>query len=325
MSKDPQSLRGAVQAKTKFRDKFTAWQLHHRQSARESLGRILQSPLASLMTCLVVAIALALPTTLLVALNNLQILGDSWDANPKISVFINVRAREEAVRQLQKDLQAFAEINDVEYISPEQALQEFQAMSGFGEILGFLDENPLPPTLVVTPVSSIVEPASLKTLAMKIGEKPIVDTVDLDMDWVRRLQELMVLGRKIVTALAGLLSLGVLLSLGNTIRLAIESRKEEIIITKLVGGSNGFVRRPFLYSGAWYGFLGGVVACILVFAGFSSIKGTVANLAAAYQSQFFLQGLGFSGNLGLLAVSTILGLMGAWLAVGRHLSEIEPR
>ena len=319
------SSRGAVQSQTSFGQKFKSWRQHHRISAISSLMRLLNKPLATLMTSLVVAIALALPTTLFIAINNVQTLGNSWDATPKISVYLHLRAREAAITGFQKQLLLRADIKEVGYISPEQALQGFQGMAGFGQVLEMLDQNPLPPTLVLTPTQHASDTDSLAALAKELAENPLVESVDIDMDWVRRLREIMVLGKKVVTILASLLGLGVLLALGNSIRLAIESRREEIVITKLVGGTNGFVRRPFLYTGAWYGFLGGLFAMLLVYLGHSALSDSVARLAAAYQSHYVLEGLGFKDNVSLLAASTFLGLLSAWLAVGKHLSDIEPQ
>ncbi|WP_075186997.1 permease-like cell division protein FtsX [Teredinibacter haidensis] len=315
---------GAIQSKTSLGDKARSYWGHHRASFLGSLARLLSTPGQTLMTALVVAIALALPATLLVALGNIQQLGDNWDASPKISVYLNLRARETAIEQLIKRLERMAEVNAVQYLSAEQVKADFQRMSGFGEALEALDDNPLPATLVVTPTFAATEAAALQSLGEKIASEAIVDEVSMDMEWVRRLRELMVLGKKIVAALAGLLGLGVLLAVGNTIRLAIENRRDEIVVSKLVGGSDGFVRRPFIYSGGWYGFIGGLLAALIVVAGFWIIEGTVVKLALLYQSDFELQALGFKGCLQLLGIGTLLGWLGAWLAVGRHLAQIEP-
>ncbi|BCD99741.1 permease-like cell division protein FtsX [Marinagarivorans cellulosilyticus] len=317
--------RGAVHSQNSAGQKFKSWRQHHVISAKTSLMRLLGMPLQTIMTSLVVAIALALPTTLFIAINNVQTLGDSWDANPKISVYLHLRAREAAIKGLEKELTQRTDIKSVEYISPAEALAGFQDMAGFGNALDMLEQNPLPPTLVVTPTAAASSPALLAALGDSIRKNSLVESVDMDMDWVRRLREIMVLGKKIVTILASLLGLGVLLALGNSIRLAIENRRDEIIIVKLVGGTNGFVRRPFLYTGAWYGFFGGTLAVLLVSLGHQSLAGSVASLAAAYQSGFVLKGLTFMDNFSLLAASTFLGLFSAWLAVGKHLSEIEPR
>ncbi|WP_188149447.1 permease-like cell division protein FtsX [Teredinibacter waterburyi] len=319
-----QPSKGAVQTKTSLRDRFRAYRGHHRASFSDSLSRLLRTPMQTLMTALVVAIALALPATLLVALGNIQQLGESWDASPKISVYLHLRASDEAISQLVQRLERLPEVRTIEYLSADKALQQFQQMSGFGDVIASLDSNPLPATLIVTPSATAIEPEALKLLGQKLAEEAIVDEVSLDMDWVRRLRELMVLGKKIVAALAGLLGLGVLLVIGNTVRLAIENRRDEIVVVKLVGGTDGYVRRPFLYTGAWYGFMGGVLACIIVAAGYLSLHSTVSNLAMLYQSDFSLQGLGLVKGSLLLGASTLIGLLGAWLAVGRHLAQIEP-
>jgi cell division transport system permease protein len=321
----PRSTGGAVQSKTGVSDLTKAYWSHHRESAINSYRRLLEAPLQTLMTALVVAIALALPATLLTGLSNVHRLGEAWDASPKISVYLSTKARDAAIQALHQKLEALPEIAQIAYISPEQAVAEFQAVSGFGQALEALEENPLPPTFVVTPGAAMREPAQLQLLVQRLAQEPLVEDVGLDMDWVRRLQELMVLGQRAVYALAGLLILGVLIAIGNTIRLAIENRRDEIMIIKLVGGTDGFVRRPFLYSGGWYGFFGGVLACILVAAGYWTISGPVARLAAAYHSDFTLQGLGATGSFFLLALSSLLGWLGAWLAVSRHLGEIEPQ
>jgi len=319
------SAKGAVQSKTGLGDRLRSYLLHHRSSLFGSFGRLLSTPMQTLMTSLVVAIALALPATLLVALGNIQSLGDSWDASPKISVFLNLRARETAIDQLREKLAKLPEIKAVQYFSADQVLADFRHMSGFGEALEALEDNPLPATLVITPAADFIEPAALQRLGDKLSKEAIIDEVSLDMEWVRRLRELMVLGKKIVAALAGLLALGVLLAIGNTIRLAIENRRDEIIVSKLVGGTDGFVRRPFIYSGAWYGLMGSVLALLIVATGYWIIQDTVARLASLYQSDFRLQHLGWQGGIQLVFTGTLLGWLGAWLAVGRHLTEIEPK
>jgi cell division transport system permease protein len=181
----------------------------------------------------------------------------------------------------------------------------------------------LPPTLVIT--ATTTAPERLQALADLIAQESAVEQVAIDLQWVKRLQALMALGRKLVTGLTLVLGLGVLVALGNTIRLAIESRRDEIVIIKLVGGTDGFVRRPFLYTGAWYGLFGGLLACALVTAAIANLASPVSSLAGTYNSDFRLQGLDLEGIASLLAISTGLGFMGAWLAVGRHLSEIEPK
>ncbi len=316
--------KGAVQSKTSLGDRFRSYRGHHRSSFISSFQRLVSTPGQTLMTSLVVAIALALPTTLLLAMNNISTLGSAWDSNPKISVYMNVRAKPAAIEQFIAELEAYPEVASVAYFSPDEALADFQRFSGFGAALEALEQNPLPPTVVISPQISAYAPEQLAAVAKRLRENALVDDVGLDMDWVRRLQEIMVLGRKVVMALAILLGVGVLLAVGNTIRLAIESRRDEILVVKLVGGTDGFVRRPFLYSGGWYGFFGGVLACAIVSVGYATVEPSVARLAALYQSDFELQGLGLVLMIKLIALSTVLGWLGAWFAVGRHLRHIEP-
>jgi cell division transport system permease protein len=324
MSRDP-SARGARQSRTGIADLWQAWQQHHRTSALDSFGRLAEAPLQTLMTALVVAIALALPTTLLLALGNVQSLGDRWDSGPKMTVFLKLGAQDAAITRLRDELQQMPEIQAMEYISSAQALQSFQAQSGFSEALAALETNPLPPTLVITPANIAVEPVSLDAFRQRIAADPLVDEVSLDMEWVRRLNAIMELGKQLVLGLALLLGAGVLLVIGNTIRLEIESRRDEIVVVKLVGATDGFVRRPFLYTGFWYGVIGGLIACLLVSTGVASLAGPVRALAATYQDTFILRGLGLGGCAALVGSCIALGLLGAWLAVGRHLSAIEPR
>lgn len=319
------STRGAVQSKTGFGDIWRSFWASHRTSFFASLARLLETPIQTMMTTLVVAIALALPATLLVALTNIQSLGEAWDSSPKLSVYLKMRAKQQAIDSLIEGLQKDETIEKVTYVSASDALDEFQTFSGLGDILASLDENPLPPSIMVTPAAAMASPEQLLILRQRLAKEPLVDEVSLDMEWVRRLSEFMILGKKIVFALAALLGLGVLLVLGNTIRLAIENRRDEIVVAKLVGATNAFVRRPFLYSGAWYGLLGGCFACVIVGVGYWIIQGSVMRLAGLYQSSYVLLGLGFKGGLLLLGASVFLGWLGAWLAVSRHLSEIEPK
>lgn len=324
MSRDPVA-RGARQSRTGISDLWQAWWQHHRTSASDSLGRLADTPLQTLMTALVVAIALALPATLLLALENLRQLGDRWDSKPQMTVFLHKQVQAAAIEGFQEQLRQMVGVSSVEYISPERALREFQAQSGFSEAIAVLDVNPLPPAVVVTPTAEAIAPERFEQLRQQIAASPLVDDISVDMEWVRRLNAIMTFGRQLVLGFAALLGIGVLFVIGNTIRLEIESRREEIVVIKLVGGTNGFVRRPFLYTGFWYGVIGGLLACLLVSVGVASLAEAVRQLAASYQSTFELQGLGLTGCALLIICCVTLGLLGAWLTVGRHLSAIEPR
>tara|TARA_R110000823_G_scaffold119998_23_gene244646 strand:- start:19796 stop:20662 length:867 start_codon:yes stop_codon:yes gene_type:complete len=288
------------------------------------LLKVLDSPGASLLTWLVIGIALALPVGLNVALDNVGRLSTNWDSPAQLSLFLRDGLADERPAQLVQELRERADVKSATFVSREAALAEFTALSGFGDILASLDQNPLPHLLLVTPLESLTETA-LRELRAELAATPEVAEAVLDMDWLRRLHNILEISQRLVLVVGGMLVLGVVLILGNTIRLAIESRRDEIVIVKLVGGSNGFVRRPFLYTGLWYGVGGGLLAGLLVEAALWYVRAPVGRLAALYESPFYLSGLGVMGVLNLLLVGAGLGLAGAWLAVSRHLADIEPR
>ncbi|MCP5147384.1 MAG: ABC transporter permease [Pseudomonadales bacterium] len=288
------------------------------------MQRVLDNPVSSAMTWLVIGIALALPSGLNVALDNISQLSASWDSPAQISLFLHDEVSDERARELQSELSARADVSVSRFVSREEALEEFRSLSGFADVLSSLQANPLPHLIVVAPAQDSDQLAAAG-LRAELEAYPDVAQAVLDMEWLQRLNSLMMLGRRLVWAVAGLLILGVLLILGNTIRLAIESRREEIVIVKLVGGSNAFVRRPFLYTGLWYGVGGGLFAGLLVGASLWFLQDTVAELARLYQSDFRLRGLGIMGGLNLIILGGMLGLAGAWLAVSRHLADIQPR
>ncbi len=315
---------GARPRQTKVKDRWHNYLAHHRSSASDSLQRLLNKPFQSLLTWLVIAVALALPATLKAGLDNLQLLGNSWQGAPQISVFLKLQVRDQAIASFRQRLVSQQDVSDVVYISPAQALQEFEQESGMGNALSSLDNNPLPPTfLVKLPLGLDTE--RLSDLGEQLRKDPLVDDVVFDRLWLERLNAFLGLGEKLVLALGSLLGLGLILVIGNTIRLAIESRRDEIVIIKLVGGTDAFVRRPFLYTGFWYGLGGGIIALLLLNVLLLLLSSPVESLAGSYQSNFELQGLGFFGSTCLVALAVVVGWLGSWVAVGRHLGDIEPR
>ncbi len=315
---------GASLSRTDLRDQFSAWLQHHRLSAADSLLRVLDHPGSSLLTWLVIGIALALPVGLNVALDNVSQVSAGWDSPAQISLFLQEGVSAARAKQLEVELGARKDVGDTRFISREEALDEFRTLSGFADVLASLEENPLPDLILVTPVATLDGPAVSALRTELQGNSDVAEAV-VDMEWLQRLNSLMELSRRLVLAVGGMLVIGVLLILGNTIRLAIESRRDEIVIVKLVGGSNGFVRRPFLYTGLWYGVGGGVLAALLVSAALWFLKEPISELALLYESAFHLSGLGMMGALNLVILGGLLGLAGAWLAVSRHLVHIEPR
>jgi cell division transport system permease protein len=315
---------GASVSKTALADRYRGWVRHHRLSAAESLHRVLERPLASVLTWLVIGIALALPVGFSVGLENVNRLSANWDSSAQVSLFLSEDVSADAARELATAWQARDDIAAATFVGREEALEEFSALSGFADILANLEDNPLPDLVLVSPRADATGEA-ITALRDELAAAPEVAEAVLDMEWLQRLHNFMLLGQRMTLVAGGMLVLGVLLILGNTIRLSIESRRDEIVIVKLVGGSNAFVRRPFLYTGLWYGVGGGAVAAVLVSVSLWLVRAPVGNLAVLYESAFELHGLGLMGSLHLVLVGGGLGLAGAWLAVGQHLSRIEPR
>lgn len=300
------------------------WLTHHRVALRDSLMRLRQAPVASFLAVAVVGITLALPGGLYLAVINLQRLASGWEGGGQISLFLKRDLTETAARALADAVRREPGVARVDYISREQALAEFKRHSGFGEALTLLERNPLPAVLVVHPAPAYDRPETMRNLAETLGRRAGVELASLDLEWVRRLQAILGLAERFVAILAGLLGLAVLFIVGNTVRLAVLSRREEIEIVKLVGGTDAFIRRPLLYAGLVQGLLGGLMAALLVGAGLLLLAGPAGELAALYGANLEIAGLGLTALL-LPGAGGLLGWIGSWLAAGRHLRAIEPK
>ena len=298
--------------------------ISHLQSFFYSLGSMWRNPFSTFMTIAVIGIALALPSGLHVILKNVQGISTGWENAAQISLFLKTGVTEEKARNLRESLAAMPEIVSVKYLSPDDALNEFRQSSGFGDALNALDENPLPILLIVQPATEFTAPAQVGSLLDRLRGNSEVDMAQLDMEWIKRLYALMEIGKRGVLVLAALLALAVLLIVGNTIRLAIQNKRDEIEVQKLIGATDAFIRRPFLYSGIWHGFLGAIIAWLLVAISLWLLNGPVQRLSILYNSNFELGSLGLSASATLMMAGIMLGLLGAWAAVGKHLREIEP-
>lgn len=299
--------------------------LRHAQVFFYSLGQLSKTPFSMLMTAAVIGIALALPTGLHVMLDNVQQISGGWDGAAKVSIYLKKGTSEDDARQLANKIRKLDEVVEIDYISSEQGLEEFRKRTGYEAVLQALDDNPIPATLVVTPSLQFNSAEQLEALAKQLDKYPQVDLVQLDSVWLQRLFAIMDIVRQGVVILGIMLSLGVLLVVGNTIRLAIQNRRDEIVIVKLIGGTNAFIRRPFLYTGFWYGLFGGLIAIVLVYFSLLLMSGPVERLSGLYQTEFALHKMDFETISIILTLSVGLGLAGSWIAVGRHLKEIEPR
>lgn len=296
----------------------------HLQAFLASLGRLARSPVATFLTVLVIALALALPAALRVLVSNAQDATGNFAGAVDLSVFFKTDVPLVKAQQLAQSAQQRHEVAAVTLIPADQGLEDFRTYSGFGDALAALKENPLPHVLHVRPRSG-TSAGSLEALKSYFAAWPEVDLVQVDTAWVMRFNAILdLLGRLLLIA-AVVLGVGVLAVIGNTIRLEIQARRAEIEVTKLVGGSNAFVRRPFLYTGMLYGLGGALLAWGIIAVAVLVLAVPVANLAHLYGSGYRLRGLALEDAGVLLAGGLLLGWLGAWLSAARHLRGIEPR
>lgn len=294
----------------------------HMQVMLYSLGQLWRQPVATIMTVLVIGIALALPAGLYVLLKNVEQLSGQWDNASQISLFLQSNTKDSRGQQLTEQLRQWPDIKNIHYQSAQQSLEEFRQLSGLDALIDTLPRNPLPPVIVIEPSSNDAE--ALEALRERLQNMQEVDLAQLDMQWLKRLRSINETGQRGISILAILLSLSVLLVIGNTIRLSIMNRQTEIRVIKLVGGTNAFVRRPFLYTGFWYGLLGGIIAWLTLQVTLFAISKPVDQLAALYDSHFTLSWLSGQMLSSLLLSGSLLGMFGALIAVTRHLNDIEP-
>lgn len=301
------------------------WLERHAQTLVGSLGRLWQQPFATLLTVIVIGIALALPACLHVLVQNVRTASGGWDNALDISVYMKPGASLDQAKRAADRIRQRRDVEEVTVIGADEALKEFRTNSGFGEALDALKDNPLPHALVVRPDAEYRGPAQVQALTAELKKIDGVDIVQLDTEWVRRFNAILDVVRRGVILAAGLFALGILVIVGNTIRLDIENRRDEIEVTKLVGGSDAFVRRPFLYNGVWYGLAGGITAGIIVAIVVGTLSDPVHRIAGLYGSAFELQGVGLAGWLALLAGGAALGWLGSFIVATRELREIEPK
>ncbi|PVY77645.1 cell division protein FtsX [Tamilnaduibacter salinus] len=322
--RDAGPRRGAARQKTAWRVLLDSYVAHHRKTARQSFQRLIAQPLTSGMTWLVMGIALALPMGLLLLLSSLQGVSAGWESTARVTLYLEQSADQAQLQALAAKVGSRPDVSDVAVIPRDEALAEFRASSGLSDALDYLESNPLPHTVMATPAEPVRTPEGVEALVGELRQLEAVAQVQVDLGWLQRLSTMTELLGRVVWTLALLLAVALVLVIGNTIRLAIESRRDEILVSKLVGGTNAFVRRPFLYTGVWYGLGGGLCAWILLVVSFWWLSGPVGRLASLYRSDFVLAGLSFADGLLMLVFSALLGWLGAWVAVKRHLDAIEP-
>ena len=300
------------------------WVTRHVSTSLGSLGRLFQHPFSSLMIVLVIAVTLALPAAINLVVKNARSISGSWNNALDFSVFLKQELTESAAAGLGRLIEQRADVESVTFISATQALEEFKEQSGFGAALDQLPDNPLPHTLVVRPGAGNTS-ASLVLLHEELANLPETEHVQVDTEWVQRFHAILDIVRQAIAIGGALLGIAIIVIIGNTIRLDIENRRDEIEVTKLIGASNAFVRRPFLWTGFWYGLFGGLMALALVYYGLFLLQGPVARLAGLYQSNIAIASMSLAEAAAIVGLGVFLGLFGSWFTAARHMQRIEPR
>ncbi len=297
--------------------------LNHARAGITALGEIMRTPLPSLMTAMVIGITMTLPIGLFLMVQNLKTVTHSWEGNPSVSIYLKRDTPQPKIDTLLNRLRSNAKIQKVDYISPQQGLASFEKLTDFGNILGTLNTNPLPPVIDITPTANGNSPAEVQHLLTSIRTYPQVDLVQMDTAWVKRLFYIISLGERVAYTLAGLFAIAVVLITGNTLRLTTQQHREEIAIMRLIGATASFICRPFIYRGAIYGFTGGVFALLFITILWAWLEGPLHKLAASYHSTLHLAGLHLSTVFSILLGCTALGVLGALSAASRLLATKE--
>ncbi len=303
---------------------ISIWFARHVGTSVASLGRLVRHPFSSLMIVLVIAVTLALPAAINLIVKNARTISGSWDNALDFSVFLKQDLSESEAEGLARLIEQRADVDSVDFISATQALREFKEQSGFGGALDQLPDNPLPHALVVRPSAGNTT-ASMILLQEELGNLPETEHVQVDTEWVQRFHAILDIVRQAIAIGAALLGVAIIVIIGNTIRLDIQNRREEIEVTKLIGGTNAFVRRPFLWTGFWYGLFGGLMALALVYYGLFLLQGPVARLAGLYQSNIAIASMNLTEAAAIVGIGVFLGLFASWFTAARHMRRIEPR
>ena len=300
------------------------WLARHASTSLGALGRLVRQPISSFMIVLVIAVTLALPAAINLVVKNARAISGSWDNALDFSVFLKQGMSEDEGRGLARLIEQRADVDAVTFVSASSALEDFKMQSGFGAALDQLPDNPLPHTLIVRPSPGNTS-ASMGLLQEELANLPETEYVQVDTEWVQRFHAILDIVRQAIAIGAALLGIAIVVIIGNTIRLDIENRREEIEVTKLIGASNAFVRRPFLWTGFWYGLLGGLMALALVYYGLYLLHGPVARLAGLYQGNISIAAMNLGEAGSIVGIGVLLGLAGSWFTAARHMRRIEPR
>lgn len=305
-------------------EKFHAYLLNHAHGLFSSLGRLSRAPFTSAMTILVLAVAISLAGCFYIVVANIQQLTGNLQASNQMSLFLKEHVTETAGQKMADQLAQNSNIETIKFISKKQAMDEFKANSGFGDALNALDNNPLPNVIQVLPKDVLDSREAIDNLLAEFKQIPQVEFVQVDMQWVERLQTIMMIASRGVTVVGILLGFAVTFITGNTIRLELHNRQDEVLISKLVGATHAFIQRPFLYTGFWLGFIAGFSAWLIITIMLLILESPVEKLSSLYNSSFELLFLSFSEFILMLMIASLLAVLGSWAVLHYQLRQLKP-
>lgn len=307
-----------------LRDRLHSHLVLQRQTLGEALHRMWRTPFSMVMTILVIAITLALPTSFHLLVKNLRAVGGDLEATNEISLYLKPELPNEVGRKLAERLKNHAQIAETRLVTKEAGLADLKSYSGFGEVLATLNFNPLPVVIGIRPKDSLTRPEQVEKLVAELKTLPEADLVQVDTQWMHRLHAILRVAERSVVVLGVLLGCAVLFIVGNTIRLELYNRREEIVVQKLLGATDRFIRRPFLYTGFWFGFFGSVLAWIIVAIMLLVVRAPIRELNALYDGDFSLAFLSFFESLFLISVACLLGVTGSFVVLVYYLRHLRP-
>ena len=302
---------------------WSSWITMHKAAFDNALQRLSLAPITALLTILVVGVSLSLPAAFQILVKNLESGQQSIDEQSRISLYLTKNASSADIENLLSEIKTNNAVKEAVLISSEQGLKDFQQHNILGNALDLLSDNPLPAVIQVYPDTRKLDPNQIESLSNELAEFALIDKANIDVLWLKRLFSITEFVKQISLAISLFLIFTVLIVIGNTIKLLGQDFQDEIAVNKLVGATDGYVRRPFLYSGLLYGVLGGVVALCIILLGLLWITPQIDQIAQLYQSQISLVGLGFSDILSILGTGMILGLGGAWVAANRLIHSLS--
>ncbi|MCK5829493.1 MAG: permease-like cell division protein FtsX [Methylococcales bacterium] len=297
----------------------------HAHALFSSLGRLVKTPFTSIMTISVMAIAMTLAASFYLFVDNMEKLTGNLESTNQISLYLKPDVSDKESKGLANEIRKNSSIKKVDLISKKQAMDEFKTYSGFGDALSILETNPLPIVIQILPKNSLNDVLGIENLMMSFAQYSQIDFVKMDMGWVNRLHSIVQLIKRSVFLLTVLLSVAVIFITGNTIRLELQNRRDEVLIEKLVGATHSFIQRPFLYTGFWLGFISGIMAWLLVTAMALILQNPIERLSLLYKGSFEMSFLSFFDTAILLFIASFLGILGAWGVLGYQIAQIKPK